>query len=116
MAGPSLVNVFLGTWLSFSPWLLSFDSHTAASTAVAVGLAVIPLAFASVAAPTYRAFAYLNAIVGASLLVSPWVLGYANEPAAMWNSVICGGFVLIFALGRAAVRVPAGYGQDLPFE
>jgi hypothetical protein len=116
MTGISLVNVFLGTCLSFSPWLLSFSSRSASSATVAVGLAVSVLAFASVAAPTYRAFAFLNAMVGASLFVSPWVLGYTNEPVAMWNAVIFGGFVLLFALARAVVPVPAGYGEGLPFD
>ena len=116
MSGPSLVNVMLGTWLSFAPWLLPFHSGTAASISVLVGLTVILLALFSVAAPTYRAFALLNALLGASLFLAPWVLGYANEPAAMWNSVLVGGFVLLFALGRAAVRVPAGFGEDQRME
>jgi len=114
MAAPSLVNVILGTWVSFSPWMLPFWPRIAASNTFAIGLLVIALALLSVAAPRYRAFAWLNALAGLWLFASPWVLGYADRPLPMWNSVICGGLIVLFATARGVVTVPAGYDEDDP--
>jgi SPW repeat-containing protein len=40
----------------------------------------------------------INVFLGISLLVSPWVFGYqAAGPGAIWNSVIVGALIAIFA-------------------
>jgi hypothetical protein len=39
----------------------------------------------------------LNVLLGLWLLVAPFLLGYGNIAAAMWNDVIVGGLVLILA-------------------
>ena len=109
MGGPSLANAVLGAWLAFAPWMFSFSSKTASSNSLAIGLLVILFALLSAAAPRYHVFAWLNALAGAGALVSPWVLGYANEPDAMWNSVLVGGLIVLFALARALTLVPTGY-------
>lgn len=41
----------------------------------------------------------LNVLAGIWLIISPWVLGFGNQPAAIWNTVILGIVVLLFALG-----------------
>ena len=108
MAWPSLVNVLLGSWLSVSPWPLGWSNRPAASSSILFGLIVIMLAFASVAVPRYRGFAILNALAGLWVFASPWILGFADGHALMWNSVFVGGFVVLFSLARAAVPVPVG--------
>src|SRR5262245_59098363 len=115
MAGPSLVIAILGAWLSFAPWILSFSSRAASNNA-AIGPVVITLALCSAASPRSHVFAGLNALIGAGVFVSPWLLGFSNEPAATWNSVIVGGFIVLFALARAAAVVPASLNDQSPLE
>mgnify|MGYP001560881612 CR=1 FL=1 len=37
-------------------------------------------------------------ILGLWVLVSPWVIGFADISAALWSNVIAGALVVIFAL------------------
>ncbi len=39
-----------------------------------------------------------NLLLGAWLFVSPWVLGFAAEPAAAWNAYIAGGVIAVLAV------------------
>ncbi|HEY8449825.1 MAG TPA: SPW repeat protein [Bacillota bacterium] len=41
---------------------------------------------------------WLNALLGLWVAVQPWVLGYAENKAALWASVIAGVLVIIFSL------------------
>jgi len=43
----------------------------------------------------------VNAVLAAFLFVSPWLLGFAQAPAAAWNAWLCG--VVIAVLAGAAV-------------
>jgi len=40
----------------------------------------------------------INVLAGIWLIISPWVLGFGPHPAAIWNTVILGIVVLLFAL------------------
>jgi SPW repeat-containing protein len=114
MAAPSIANAILGAWLAFAPWMLPYQNHLAASNSFLVGLIVIALALFSAGAPRYHAFAGLNALAGLWVFASPFVLGFSNEPVAMWNSLVTGGCIVLFGVARAVVTVPATYGEDNP--
>jgi hypothetical protein len=94
-------NLVLAAWLFLSPWVLQFDS-TAASPSLAAAwnnwiLAVVIGVFAIAALIKARPWEeWINLIAGAWVFVSPWVLGYYGQPAAMWNALIVG--ALVFAL------------------
>jgi len=49
----------------------------------------------------------VNAILGAWLILSPWVIGYQGEPAAMANAIIIGLALMATALG--AIFVPRAW-------
>jgi SPW repeat len=52
-----------------------------------------------------RAASGINILLGVWLLVSPWVFGYqAAGSAAIWNSVIVGALIAIFAAGNCFSR------------
>jgi hypothetical protein len=114
MAAPSIANAILGAWLAFAPWVLPYESGIASSNSLLFGLVVIALALLSAGAPRYHAFAGLNAFAGLWVFASPWVLGFSNEPVALWNSILTGGLIILFAVARAVVSVPATYGEDNP--
>lgn len=40
---------------------------------------------------------WIIALLGVILAVAPWVLGYSDEPAAMWTSLILGVVVALVA-------------------
>lgn len=47
--------------------------------------------------------------LGGWLLISPWVLGYSAWNLVLWNSVLVGVFVVVFAL--ANLSGPPGNGK-----
>ena len=48
-----------------------------------------------------------NAVLGAWLLLSPWALGFSNDPVALGNAVIVGLALVVAALG--AMLVPQAW-------
>jgi hypothetical protein len=51
---------------------------------------------------------WVTGIIGLALMAAPFVLGYANNTAALWASVIVGGMALIVSFVEGVVR-----GRDL---
>jgi hypothetical protein len=98
------VIYFLGLWLFGSPWFLEHSMVTeipgggmrAMWNMWLVGLAIVVLAIVAVEA--FKAWEeWANLALGGWLLVSPWVLGFATSTALMWNAVMFGALVLVFA-------------------
>ncbi len=91
------VGLVLGVWLCASPWVLQFtDEMTATQNAFLVG--VLLILTETVALAAFRLWEeWVSVVLGAWLVVSPWVLGItALAPAA--NVVIVGLVVLVLAL------------------
>lgn len=100
------VTFALGLWVIVSPWTIE---HIMAGPAnpgglteavmwnhYGVGIGVV--IFAVVALIAFNAWQeWLNLVLGAWLLASPWLLGFNQSVALMWNAVIVGGLVVIFA-------------------
>jgi hypothetical protein len=97
------VNLILGVWLFFSPFLLAYDASFRAPSswnAYLVGIGVV--VFATEALGRFRLWReWINFGLGAWLLVAPWVLAF-DEPAAVWNQLIIG--VLVAANALWAMR------------
>jgi hypothetical protein len=72
---------------------------------------VIGIAVAVLAAIALFAFAaweeWINLALGAWLLVSPWLLGFSTSAALMWNAVIIGVLIALFA-GWALAEAQGG--------
>ncbi len=102
------VNVVLGVWLFFSAWILGFADITAAFwNALIFGAALAVAAF--LALWQYGKWEeWVDAAIGAWLVISPWLLGFAmlsGEGAAMaatWNMIIVG--VVSFVLAIWSLR------------
>ena len=63
-----------------------------------VGLAVLLLTTLAINGIVNRAWAVPAVLaLGAWLLLSPWIIGFTATAALMWNSVICGALLLVFA-------------------
>jgi SPW repeat len=90
--------LLLGFWLCLSPWVLPVAGEDTVATpnAVLVGALLIVTEIVTLAA--FRAWEeWINAAIGAWLIVSPWALGIV-APLMMANFVIVGAFVLVLAL------------------
>jgi hypothetical protein len=89
------VSGALGFWLLVSPWVLDYSGMTAAQNAVVVGFLLIAIEFVEVSA--FRVWEeWVNVVIGAWLVISPWVLDTALVPTI--NFVIVGLLVLALAL------------------
>ena len=89
------VGVVLGFWLLVSPSVLEYGEMTASQNAVLVGLLLIATEFATLS--VFRVWEeWIVVVLGAWLVVSPWVLGAAL--VATLNFVIVGLLVLALAL------------------
>jgi hypothetical protein len=90
------VNLVLGLWLLVSPWALRYAGEAGPMwNAVIVGTLIGVVALYAL----FRVFAWeewANAVFGAWMVISPWVLGFSGSFAAMLNAVIVG--VVVFAL------------------
>lgn len=45
---------------------------------------------------------WVNVLLGIWIVISPFVLGYSNRIAIMWNDVATGGAIFLLSLGRWA--------------
>jgi hypothetical protein len=63
-----------------------------------VGLAVVLLTTLAINGILNRAWAMPAVLaLGAWLLLSPWLIGFTATAPLMWNSVICGALLFVFA-------------------
>ena len=97
------LNVVLGVWLILSPWILGFSpDQTAMWNAVLLG-AVIALVALGALIDFHKWEEWVDMALGAWLVASPWVLGFAATLAtATWNFVVVG--LLAIALAAWALR------------
>jgi hypothetical protein len=101
-------SLILGIWLAVSPWVLSYGAENAATCNACVsGIAIAAVTAAAIMA--YRKWEkWLNAILSAWLIVSPFLLGYMWLDSALWNQMVVGVLVGILSLSTAVVEPGQG--------
>jgi hypothetical protein len=97
-------SLVLGLWLLFSPWLLGYTGTAAVAwTAYVVGVIIAVAAYAALV--NFQKWEeWLNAVLGAWLIISPWVLNYGGLRTAMWNHIVVGALVLVLAIWSATTE------------
>lgn len=100
---PSELLVVAAVWLTVAP--LVFDHHVAVATYAAwsdvlAGLTLVALGYLRAVHPagTTR-LSLVAAVIGAWVMMSPFVRGYSHVPAVTWNDLVTGAVVI--ALGAA---------------
>jgi hypothetical protein len=89
------VGAALGLWLLASPNVMPYGEPATTQSAFLVGFLLLAIAFVEITA--FRAWEeWINVILGAWLVASPWVLG--ATVIATTNLVIVGLLVLALAL------------------
>ncbi|MRR12078.1 hypothetical protein EG835_06325, partial [bacterium] len=96
-------NALAGLWLILAPFVLSFEGVEIAQwNHVIVGSAVLVLAAIRAFDPDEReSMSWMNVVLGLWMIVSPFLLGYANVNDAQTNSLITGVIVLALAVFSA---------------
>ena len=94
--------------LFISPWALGFSGDLMAARAAWVGGVVIFLMGVAALAQFAEWEEWVALIVGALVIVAPWVLGFAAIHAAMWSCVVLGIIVVLSSISEIwAVHHPA---------
>ncbi len=94
------INTALGLYLIASPWIWGYSIYGAAMwNSVAVGIAIALFGATRVRDPHHAStLSWVNLILGAWTIASPWVFGYTPNGPAMWNSIILGAVVIVLAV------------------
>jgi hypothetical protein len=124
----SWIILLIAVWFFISPWILQFATTanaaadmTRASWNAWVLSVVIAVVTLSAIGPGVFWQAWADLALAVWVFIAPWVLGFANGPAAAWDHWICGVLFAIFALGNItmapAARAPLaepGYAGTKP--
>lgn len=110
MQWASGLNVLAGLWLVAAPFVLAYsDLQAALWNDIVVGVLVAGIAVVRVSG-AYRAtwLSWTNVVLGVWLIAAPFVLGYSDTTAALWNDIVVG--VIIAGLGAwSAMASPRGH-------
>jgi hypothetical protein len=106
------VNLVLGLWLIVSPWALGLIGNRAPTwNAWAFGLVIAAAALAALI--SFKVWEeWVEAALGAWLIVSPFLLGFSALTYALWNQVIVGVIVAALAVW-SALAMPGTAGRAL---
>lgn len=93
------INFVAGLWLIGSPWIFggpAIDAGAWSSVLVGAAIALVAL-WRSAAGPRWATLSWLNALLGAWMIASPWIFLYVDEGPRSWNSAMIGVLVVILA-------------------
>jgi hypothetical protein len=100
---PSAINVLIGLWLVFSPFLLDYGPDDPHLSAILAGAALAFFAYLRAArAARTPLLSWANVVLGAWLVVSGFVLQSELIPSV--NESLMGGVALVLALASALTR------------
>lgn len=108
--GVSGMNVVLGLWTIVSPFVLAFSQYAVPMwNNIATGGAVVLCALFRLSnRHRQTGWSWINVILGAWLIISPFVLGFATMTTPLWNNIIIGALtVIVAASSMAAVHAKA---------
>jgi hypothetical protein len=94
------INVLLGIWLIFSPWLYGYVIEGVGNkwnSALVGSLITICAALRYSAPQHYVGLSVVNAALGVWCVLSPWIFAYSTDTGRSWSSVILGIVVIALA-------------------
>jgi hypothetical protein len=96
------LNLLLGTGLFFSPWLFGFEAEQpAAFSAHLIGALIAVMALLELF--VFQAWEELvSGLLGAWLVISPWVFGFSGSEAATLTHVVAGIAAIVLAIWSAS--------------
>jgi uncharacterized membrane protein HdeD (DUF308 family) len=102
------INLVCGVLLFASPWALGFSGDLiAARTAWVCGVIIFVMGVAALV-QFVEWEEWVALIVGALVIIAPWVLRFATIHVAMWSCVVLGAIVVLSSISEIwAVHHPA---------
>src|SRR5690606_38736358 len=99
----SAINLVLGIWLIIAAFTIAV-SEEAYWNDLIVGIIVLILAATRLSRPTEgtKPASWVNAAIGVWLIAAPFILSYETDQE-MWNDIIVGVLVLVFAVWSASL-------------
>ncbi|HLC70009.1 MAG TPA: SPW repeat protein [Patescibacteria group bacterium] len=100
------VDIVLGLWLIISPFILGYGNAATPmwnSVIVGVGVAILSGVRTTNDGVRQSWLSWVNVILGAWLLFSPFILGFADNVAALWNNIILGATIAVLAAWGALI-------------
>ncbi len=93
------ITAALGILLFIAPFVLGFSANAAAMwTCIALGVVVaVTAGYKAVAKDNGRCEDLVAGLAGILAVVAPFILGFDNDPAATWTSIILGLGVAVLA-------------------
>lgn len=92
------IELVIGLWLCASPFFLGFYGNSSATaSALLIGVTVLLIAQLGLAneQPWEE---WTNIALSSILLISPWLFGYSEIVPATVNVIVCGIFIIGFAI------------------
>src|SRR5215831_1737772 len=94
------INLLAGLWLIITPWVFGFAPMPGAvSNSIIVGVVIAVLAL-SREFGAESGWSWVNAVLGAWTIASPFVFHYASNIGATWNGIIVG--IIVVVLGATS--------------
>jgi len=101
VSGVAWINLIAGLWLIASPWIYGFFDAADGSTwnCIVAGILIALVSAGRLGFGREGAhWSWINALLGAWMIASPFIYGYAGDPPRTANSIIVGVIVLFVAL------------------
>jgi ABC-type molybdate transport system permease subunit len=91
-------TVVLGVALFLTPFVFATtDASNAAWTAYVGGVVLAIVGLWNLSSPDNRGVEWTEVVVGALLVLAPWVLGFSGLAAAAWSAWIAGALAVVLA-------------------
>ena len=106
------INLICGVLLFVSPWALGFAGDLMAARTAWVGGAIIFVMSVAALVQFVEWEEWVALIVGALVIIAPWVLRFATVHVAMWSCLVLGSHCRVVVdfrdLGRPSSRSDRG--------
>lgn len=102
------LQLLLGIWLFFSPWILGFaGTGGAAWNAYLIGVGLVVFSVIALYLPKLWE-EWITLVLGVWLVIAPWVVGFSALKNPTQNSVIIGIVTVILSVWVMAMQGSAG--------
>ena len=111
------INVLLGIWLIFSPWLSGYVIASVGTqwNSALVGILITICGALRYSSPHhYLVLSVVNAALGVWCVLSPWIFHYSADTARSWSSVLLGIAVIALAAFSGCFRAQEPSAQRHP--
>ena len=94
------INLICGVLLFVSPWALRFVGEPMAARTAWIGGVIIFIMGVAALMQFAEWEEWVALIVGALVIIAPWVLRFATVHAAMWSCVVLGAIVVLSSISE----------------